>query len=65
MKRTNKELNEILDRVSSDIRSESIDPSAVRGAADRVLTNLSSEQDAAVPQIAYVDHIRGCEISRN
>src|SRR6185436_8399765 len=61
MKRTNKELNEILDRVSSEIRNESIDPSTVRGAADRVLTHLASEREAAVPEIAHVDHIRGCE----
>ena len=61
MKRTNKELNEILDRVSSEIRGESIDPSAVSGASNRVLANLSSERDAAVPEIAHVDHIRGCE----
>ena len=61
MKRTNKELNEILDRVSREIHSESIDPSTVRGAADRVLANLSSDRDAAVPEMAHVDHIRGCE----
>src|SRR5258705_11449145 len=61
MKRTNKEANEILDRVSSEIRGEIIDPAAVRGAADRVLARLASEQHTAVPEIAHVDHNRGCE----
>ena len=61
MKRTNKEINELLDRVGSEIRSESIDPSTVRGAADRVLTHLAGQREVAVPEMAHVDHIRGCE----
>jgi hypothetical protein len=61
MKRTNKELNEMIDRVSSDIRGEAIDPATVSGAASRVMAHLSSERDSAAPEAAYVDHIRGCD----
>ena len=61
MKRSNKDIDEILDRVSSEIRNESIDSSTVREASDRVLARLSTENRDAAPEIAQVDHIRGCD----
>jgi hypothetical protein len=63
MKRTSKELDELVERASAEIRSEAeaIDAKSVNGAAGRVMARLSAEKETAAPVIAEVDHIRGCE----
>jgi hypothetical protein len=61
MKRTNRELDEILDRVGNEIRDDSIDSTVVKGVTDRVMARLSSESDLPVPEVAQVEHIRGCD----
>lgn len=61
----NKELDNILDNVTSGIRAEQVDPSAVSDAADRVWSRMSAE--AAKPEMsapAFAGHesdrIEGC-----
>jgi len=60
MKRSNKELNEILDQATAQIRSERVDQTVVASAAERVWTKLSSENATANAPVAHVDHIRNC-----
>jgi hypothetical protein len=57
----NKELNNILDQVTAEIRAEQVDASVVDEATDRVWTRLSSEV-ATSPTMAAMpaDHIEGC-----
>src|SRR5215471_3177526 len=61
MKRSKKELNDILDRATAQIRSERVDQSVVESAAERVRAKLSNEQATASAPAARVDHIRSCE----
>lgn len=61
MKRSNKELNEILDRATAGIRSERVDPSVVESAAERVRTKLANEHATASAPAAHVEHIRNCD----
>lgn len=61
MKRSNKELNDILDRATAAIRSERVDQSVVESAAERVRAKLSNEHATASAPAAYVDHIRSCD----
>jgi hypothetical protein len=63
MKRTNKQLDEILDRVGHEIGDDSVDSKVVKGVSDRVMARLSTERELPVPEVAqvYVEHIRGCE----
>ena len=61
MKRSKKELNDILDRATAEIRSERVDQSVVESAAERVRAKLSQEQTTASAPAARVDHIRSCE----
>ncbi|HEY3136515.1 MAG TPA: FecR domain-containing protein [Blastocatellia bacterium] len=61
MKRSNKELNEIFDRATTEIRSERVDQSMVESAAERVWAKLSNETATANAPAAQVDHIRSCE----
>jgi len=60
MKRSNKELNEILDRATAGIRSERVDQSVVESAAERVWAKLSNEHATASAPAAHVEHIRNC-----
>src|SRR2546425_3057217 len=60
MKRSNKELNEILDQATAEIRSERVDQTVVESAAERVWAKLSSENATANAPAARVDHIRSC-----
>src|SRR5207247_3824862 len=60
MKRSNKELNDILDRTTAEIRSERVDQSVVEGAAERVRAKLSNQTATASAPAAHVDHIRSC-----
>lgn len=61
MKRSNKELNEILDRATAGIRSERVDQSVVESAAERVWAKLSNETATASAPAARVEHIRNCD----
>jgi hypothetical protein len=64
MKRSNKELNDILDRATAAIRSERVDQSVVEGAAERVRAKLSNQTATATAPAAladHVDHIRNCD----
>ncbi|HLF83937.1 MAG TPA: FecR domain-containing protein [Blastocatellia bacterium] len=61
MKRSNKELNEILDRATAGIRSERVDQSVVESAAERVWAKLSNEAATASAPAARVEHIRNCD----
>ncbi|MEK6320765.1 MAG: FecR domain-containing protein [Acidobacteriota bacterium] len=60
MKRSNKELNELIDQTMAEIRSERVDQTVVEGAAGRVWAKLSSENATASAPAAHVDHIRSC-----
>jgi FecR-like protein/uncharacterized protein DUF3352 len=61
MKRNKKELNDILDRATAEIRSERVDPTVVERAAERVRAKLSSENATTSAPAAHVEHIRNCE----
>ena len=64
MKRSNKELNDILERATAAIRSERVDQSVVEGAAERVRAKLSNQTATASAPAAltdHVDHIRNCD----
>src|SRR5262245_2167064 len=61
MKRSDKELNEMIEKATAEIRSERVDPSVVEGAAERVWAKLSGESAATSAPAAHVDHIRSCD----
>ena len=68
MKRSNTELNDILDRATAAIRRERVDQSVVEGAAERVRAKLSNQTATASAPAALaepvgsnVDHIRNCD----
>ncbi len=59
----NKELDNILDQVTSGIHSEQVDDQLVNDASARVWARLSESTNMAAPQnvaAAAVDHIEGC-----
>src|ERR1700752_5163972 len=58
MKRNNQE-NEILERITSDIRNETVDSSVVSAAADRVWARVSTANQSEV-QVPAIAHIEGC-----
>lgn len=60
MKRTNQELNRMLDEATADIRQEELDAAVVNEAAERVWTRLASERASASAGIAPVERIRNC-----
>jgi len=61
MKRSNKDLNEIFEQATTEIRSERVDQSVVESAAERVWAKLSNETATASAPAAQVDHIRSCD----
>ncbi len=61
MKMTERELNNIVDDVTAEIRNEKLDSAIVAGAAQRVWTRLSGEQAAAEAGITPVEQIRNCD----
>ncbi|MGH9834667.1 MAG: FecR domain-containing protein, partial [Blastocatellia bacterium] len=61
MKTTDRELNNIVDDVTAEIRSEKLDSAVVAGAAQRVWTRIAGEQVAARAGITPVEQIRNCE----
>src|SRR5215470_3536462 len=64
MKRTNREIDELIDRASAEIRDEAVDPATARTAADRVWARLSKERASVskdpASEPARIDQIRGC-----
>ena len=58
MKRNNED--QILDRVTDEIRNEKIDPVAVSAAADRVWARVSAAAGETEFQLPAVDRIEGC-----
>lgn len=68
MKRSNKELNDILDRATAAIRRERVDQSVVESAAERVRAKLSNQTATASAPVALAEplgsnvaHIRNCD----
>jgi FecR protein/Protein of unknown function (DUF3352) len=57
--KSNKE-DQILDKVTAEIRNEKVDPSAVAAAADRVWARVSTAAGATEFQLPTVDRIEGC-----
>ena len=49
MKRSNKELNELLDKATAGIRSERVDQSVVESAAERVRASIATNKDVTSP----------------
>lgn len=57
--KSNKE-DQILDKVTAEIRNEKVDPRAVSAAADRVWARVSDAAGATEFQLPTVDRIEGC-----
>ncbi|HYK20876.1 MAG TPA: FecR domain-containing protein, partial [Pyrinomonadaceae bacterium] len=57
--RSNNE-DQILDKVTAEIRNESVDPAAVSAAADRVWARVSAAADQTEFSLPTVDRIEGC-----
>jgi hypothetical protein len=60
MKRNRKELDSVLDSITTRIRLEEVDAEVVESAADRVWARLSKESIVEVPETKVVDEIHGC-----
>ncbi|HEY6332322.1 MAG TPA: FecR domain-containing protein [Blastocatellia bacterium] len=61
MKRTNKELDSIIESAAAEIRSEHAGPSESQKAAERVWMKLSSNAPSSKAPARPVDQIRGCQ----
>jgi hypothetical protein len=59
MKKNNHE-EELLDRIAAEIRNESVDPSVVSAAADRVWARVSAAAGEHQFEMPAVEHITGC-----
>src|SRR4029453_11711591 len=57
--KSNKE-DQILDKVTAEIRNEKVDPGAVSAAADRVWARVSATAGATEFQLPAVERIEGC-----
>src|SRR6185369_3217177 len=57
---SNKE-DQILDKVTAEIRNEKVDPAAVSAAADRVWARVSAAAGETEFQLPAVDRIEGCQ----
>ena len=51
---------EILDKVTAEIRNEKVDPAKMSAAADRVWARVSAAADETGFQVPTVDRIEGC-----
>ena len=60
MKRTNRELSQILDDTLAEVRAERLDESTVNEATTRVWRRITAEESALKGGILPVEHIRGC-----
>jgi ferric-dicitrate binding protein FerR (iron transport regulator) len=61
MKMTERELNNIVDDVTTEIRNEKLDSALVAGSAQRVWARMAGEQAAAEAGITPVEQIRNCD----
>lgn len=61
MKRTEREVDTLIDEVAADIRAERLADSVVESAAQRVWQRLASGQVAAPTGLTPVEHLRSCE----
>ena len=61
MKRTEREIDELLDDVTAEMRAERLSDSVVGSAAARVWQRLASEQAAVETGVAPVEHLRSCD----
>ena len=61
MKMTDRELNNIVDDVTAEIRNERLDSAIVEGAAQRVWTRMTGEQAAIAAGVRPVEQIRNCD----
>jgi ferric-dicitrate binding protein FerR (iron transport regulator) len=65
MKMTERELNNIIDDVTAEVREEKLDSALVAGSAHRVWTRMTGDQAAAEAGVTTGEplpgHIRGCE----
>src|SRR4051812_11045109 len=59
--KSNNELDSILDKVTSAIRNEAIDPAVTDEAAKRVWARVAAETPNAMRTAAPVDHIESCK----
>src|SRR6185312_15727531 len=53
--------DQILDKVTAEIRNEKVDPAAVSAAADRVWARVSAAAGATEFQLPAVERIEGCK----
>src|SRR5262252_417983 len=61
MKMTDRELNNIVDDVTAEIRNERLDSATVESAAERVWTRMAGEQAAIAAGVRPVEQIRNCD----
>src|SRR5215831_8747131 len=61
MKMTDRELNNIVDDVTAEIRNERLDSATVESAAQRVWTRMTGEQAAIAAGVRPVGQIRNCD----
>jgi ferric-dicitrate binding protein FerR (iron transport regulator) len=61
MKMTDRELNNIVDDLTDEIRSEKLDSAVVEGAARRVWTRMTGEEAAIAAGVRPVEQIRNCD----
>ncbi|HZF41676.1 MAG TPA: FecR domain-containing protein, partial [Blastocatellia bacterium] len=61
MKMTDRELNNIVDDVTAEIRSEKLDSAVVEGAAQRVWTRMAGKEAAIAAGVRPVEQIRNCD----
>src|SRR5215468_5006706 len=61
MKMTDRELNNIVDDVTAEIRVEKLDSAVVEGASRRVWKRMTGEQAAVAAGVRPVEQIRNCD----
>jgi FecR protein/Putative zinc-finger len=61
MKMTDRELSNIVDDVTAEIRSETLDSATVESAARRVWARMTGEQAAIAAGVRPVEQIRNCD----
>ncbi|HEY8461498.1 MAG TPA: FecR domain-containing protein, partial [Blastocatellia bacterium] len=61
MKMTDRELNNVIDDLTDEIRGEKLDSAVVESAAQRVWARLAGEEAAAAAGVRPVEQIRNCD----